>query len=159
MTTFIRGRVFLVPGFLWLLASQAVQAESPSEAQARPGRAIYRCRIAGVNTFSDHPCGESVEEYDAGIGRLSILDSPPAAARTAERVAKKASTVHNTPVHNASVKPPRDEQAVKANACQRSQQVLHKIHNQMRTGYSAKRGERLRDRKRDLEEQRRTLGC
>jgi hypothetical protein len=159
MTTFIRGRAFPMSVSLWLLAAQAVPAEPPPDAQARPGRAIYRCRIDGVDTFSDHPCGETIEEYDAGIGRLSILDSPPAAARTTERAAKKTSTVHDTPVRNASVKPPREEQAVKAKACQRSQQALHKIRDQLRTGYSARQGERLRDRKRDLEEQRRTIGC
>ena len=146
-----------VLALIWLLVAHAILAEGPGKQDVRPGRAqtIYRCRIAGVSTFSDHPCGDTIEQYDAGIGRLSILDSPPVPARTGERVAKRAPPSAGT----ATKASEGATQAAKTAACQRSQQSLRKIRAQMRTGYSAKQGERLRTRKKNLEEQRHTLGC
>jgi len=133
-----------------LLITHAILAEGQSKAQT-----IYRCQIAGVGTFSDRPCGDSVEQYDAGLSRLSILDSPAAPPRTAERKPERAPRPQRNRTDNAE----DTVQAKKAAACRHSQDSLHKISEQMRTGYSAKQGERLRTRKKDLEAKRRSLGC
>jgi len=128
---------------------QAARAAAPSRAAT-----IYRCQLGGVTTFSDQPCGESVQTYDAGLSRLSILDSPGTPARKAERANKPAPAEHEAkrPAEEAS-------QAKQAAACQRAEQSLRRIREQMRAGYSVKQGERLKARKRDLEARRREAGC
>ena len=140
-----------------LLIAYAILAEGPSKQELRPGKAqtIYRCQIAGVGTFSDRPCGDSIEQYDAGLSRLSILDSPAVPARTSERKSERAPRSPRNRTDDAE----DAAQAKKAAACRSSHDSLHKISEHMRAGYSAKQGERLRTRKKDLEEKRRTLGC
>lgn len=138
---------------------QAASKESPRKQAARaaaPSRpaTIYRCRLDNVTTFSDQPCGGSVQTYDAGLSRLSILDSPGTPARKAER-ANQPAPPENKAKHSAK----EGSQAKQAAACQRAEQSLHRIREQMRAGYSVKQGEQLKARKRDLEMRRREAGC
>jgi hypothetical protein len=154
MITLFRKAILSVVG---LLFSHALLAAAPDTTAAGAGgpHPIYRCKLAGVSTFSDSPCGDSVEQYGAGLDRLSILDSPAVAVPTAQRSLKREPSIR-------SAKPEKSDEAAQAArvaSCQRSQQALHRIRTQMRTGYSAKQGERLRTRKQELEAQRHAIGC
>jgi hypothetical protein len=147
----------ILVSFVGLLLSHAMLAAAPGAASVGPDKphAIYRCKLAGVSTFSDSPCGDSVEQYGAGLDRISILDSPVVAVPTARRSPRPV------PVDRGAKAEASAEvaQATRLASCRRSQQALHKIRTQMRTGYSAKQGERLRVRKQELEGQRQALGC
>ena len=140
----------LIKAILALIALSIAHAILASGLQAT----IYRCRVDGVTTFSDHPCGESVQTYDAGLSRLSILDSPRVPAPKAKRANKPAPAEHK-----AKRSAEEASQAKQAATCQRAEQSLRRIREQMRTGYSVKQGERLKARKRDLEARRREVGC
>ena len=141
----------LIKAILALIALLIAHAILASGLQAKT---IYRCHLGGVTTFSDRPCGESVQTYDAGLSRLSILDSPGTPARKAELASKPARAEHK-PKRSAE----EASQAKQAAACQRAEQSLRRIREQMRSGYSVKQGEQLKARKRDLEARRREAGC
>lgn len=135
---------------------------APSVDGSRPSappntRTIFRCEIAGVRTFSDRPCGSAPATGPGTIelGPLNILESSTAAAVSSPAKAKKTST----PRTAASQRSVAAGAAAKAGACGRIQQSLRKITSKMRAGYTAKEGERLRERKKDLEEKGRAQRC
>lgn len=121
-------------------------------------RTIFSCEIAGVRTFSDRPCGSAVqspatEPGTIELGPLNILESPALSAVSAPAKAGQPSVPRAAAVSSAA------RRTAKAEACGHIQQSLRKITSKMRSGYTAKEGERLRERKKDLEEKRRARRC
>jgi hypothetical protein len=113
-------------------------------------RTIYRCVIAGVTTFSDRPCGDSIEIHSLDIptaGRVSGDPPPPAVIESVHARVRKA---HSKPVDR------KDSQAV---ACIRLGTELRQLAARMRAGYSIAVGERLRDQQRAVRARRQDLHC
>lgn len=125
-------------------------AAGASGADADRSRAIYRCEEAGVATFSDRPCGATIQTY-ADPGRLSVLESVVPTARPDAPVAKP-----RPPSADPSGPTDRDS---KARNCEKLRQSLREVAARMRAGYTAKEGERLRTRKQTLEGKRRAQQC
>lgn len=130
------------------------------ESQAH-SRSIFRCEIAGVRTFSDRPCGSAVRSPTAEpdtveLGTLNILESRAVATASPAAKSGKPSAPRASAAARRSA---AAAQVPKADACGRIQQSLRKITSKMRTGYTAKEGERLRERRKDLEEKRRAQRC
>jgi len=117
-------------------------------ATAGSAHTIYKCETAQGITFSDRSCGSTSRPYEPDLSGVSIVD-----------------TVVPVPVPRSSPAPARPSRQTsalvisKAQACEHLQQSLHKIVSTMRAGYGAKQGERLRERKRELEEKRRAQKC
>jgi hypothetical protein len=113
---------------------------------------IYRCTVGGVTTFSDRPCAAEAAPYAPDISRVSTYDPPPASrAATSTQPSRSA--------------PPRrrasggEDQVRHAAACERIRNALKDVAARMRAGYDAKQGEKLRERKAKLEQQRRAQKC
>lgn len=121
-------------------------------------RTIYRCVLAGVTTFSDRPCGESIEVHS-----LESSATPAAA------VPKSGASASMSELPQAAAKPVRAPPAGRANSanhkdsrareCVRLDTELRRLRARMRAGYRAAEGERLRERQRAANARRRELPC
>jgi hypothetical protein len=121
-------------------------------------RTIYRCVLAGVTTFSDRPCGESIEVHSLE----SSATSTPAVPRS-------GATASVSELPQAVAKPVRAPAAGQANSanhkdsrareCVRLDVELRRLRARMRAGYRAAEGERLRERQRTANARRRELTC
>jgi hypothetical protein len=123
-------------------------------AAAEPVPTIYRCRTESGITFADRPCGPDSRPYVADVSGVSIIETTAAQpSAAASHPAPKA--LRRTPVTDD----PAAARAAKAAICGRLDQSLRRIRSTMRAGYSASQGERLRERKRELEAQHRAQRC
>jgi hypothetical protein len=114
---------------------------------------IFRCEVQGSVVFSDRPC---------------------ATASSTEIVLRPVNSYHNDATIGTSRaktktkvphRPVKESESITAEAqrakqrCQRLADQLVNIESTLRSGYSAKEGERLRERQRQLEQRRRTERC
>ncbi|HKQ11799.1 MAG TPA: hypothetical protein VJT80_00090 [Steroidobacteraceae bacterium] len=113
---------------------------------------VYRCTVGGVATYSDRPCGPEAVEYQPDTSRVSTYDPPPASP-----TATAAGPARSSPTRRRGAD--GQDQVRHAAACERIHNGLKDIAAHMRSGYSAKQGERLRERKAKLEQQRRAQKC
>ena len=109
---------------------------------------IYRCATVHGMTFSDRPCGPGSELYEPDLSAVSVVEvvTPPATSSPATSPRPVGAA--------ASAQGPS-----KAQTCERLEQSLRQIASKMRAGYRAKEGERLKERKRGLQEKRRSQRC
>ena len=113
---------------------------------------VYRCTVGGVTTFSDRPCAPEAVPYQPDTSRISTYDPPPA-SRTPPPVLQP----RNSPSRRQASD--RADQVRHAAACERLRNSLRDVAARMRAGYSVKQGEQLRERKTQLEQQRRAQKC
>jgi hypothetical protein len=114
---------------------------------------VYRCTVAGVTTYSDRPCAPDAAPYQPDTSRVSTYDPPPASKSAAAPV---------QPARGSSArqrKPSQQDQVRDAAACERIHNGLRDVAARMRSGYNAKQGEQLRQRKARLEQKRRAQKC
>lgn len=126
-------------------AASCAAAQSPT---------IYRCETASGITFSDRPCGIDSKPYEVDTSGVSVIETKPAESRPAV-----ASPKPQPPSRAIESSDRSSARASKAAICERLDQSLRKVLSTMRTGYTASQGERLRERKRELEAQRRAQRC
>jgi hypothetical protein len=112
---------------------------------------VYRCIVGGVTTYSDRPCAPEAVPYQPDASRVSTYESPPPSRET-------------TPAAPARKSPTRKradgaDQGRHDAACERIRNSLREVAGRMRAGYDVKQGERLRERKAKLEQQRRAQKC
>lgn len=126
----------------------ASMAAAPAMADESGSRTIYKCESSEGLVFSDHPCGPSAETYRPDLSSVSVIDTVAAAETpsTPRRVVRPAAR-------------PDSHAASRAEVCARLDQSLHKIAATLRAGYGVKQGERLKQRKRELEAHRRAQKC
>lgn len=113
---------------------------------------VYRCTVGGVTTFSDRPCAPDAALYQPDTSRVSTYD-PPAAAKTATPAQPARSPARRQ--RGSS----NQDQVRHAAVCARLHNSLRNVAARMRSGYNAKQGEQLRQRKAKLEQQRRAQKC
>lgn len=113
---------------------------------------VYRCTVGGVTTYSDRPCSPDAAPYQPDTSRVSTYDPPPASRTVAPAPPARTSAARK---RNAG----RDDQVRHAAACERLHNALRDVAARMRSGYTAKQGEQLRQRKAKLEQQRRGEKC
>jgi hypothetical protein len=117
-------------------------------------RRIYRCEVNGRIAFSDLPCAAAPSiEVVLHPTNSYHADAPSALSRSERKFA--ASDGQSTRQSDAIA---AEQQRAKLN-CQRLADQLVNIENTLRSGYSAKQGERLRERQRQVEQRRRTERC
>ena len=110
-------------------------------------RTIYKCTSSEGPVFSDHPCGPSAETYRPDLTAVSVV----------ETIATPVSSTTSRAAPPPRRPPPVG--ATRAQICARLDQSLHKIAATMRSGYGVKQGERLKERKREIQARRRAEKC
>ena len=113
---------------------------------------VYRCTVGGVTTYSDRPCSPEAAPYQPDTSRVSTYDPPPVSQSTTPAPPARTSSARQRGSG-------RDDQVRHAAACERLHNGLREVAVRMRSGYTAKQGERLRERKAKLEQQRRAEKC
>jgi hypothetical protein len=115
---------------------------------------VYRCEAEGVITFSDRPCDASAREYTPDSSRISTYDAPAVPESAPGLKQKKPRKPHESARGAAA-----NSQAKRAAACDKIRNALKDIRARMRAGYSAREGERLREREQTLRARWRTDKC
>jgi hypothetical protein len=129
------------------LIAYASAAKEPNSAPH-----IFRCEVQGSFVFSDRPCA-TAPSTEVVLGSINSYHDAPSGA---SREQTKTKVPHQ---------PAKEPEAITAEAqrakqrCQRLADQLVNIESTLRSGYSAKQGERLRERQRQLEQRRRTERC
>ena len=118
-------------------------------ALAHADTTIYRCETPAGLVFSDRPCAPEAQIYEPDLSGISVMESQvPKPTPVVKSVASPQVRVASGPAA-----PP------KIDACLKLNEALRKIASTLRSGYSAKQGERLNERKRELEAKRRAQKC
>lgn len=121
--------------------------------EASSTSAIYRCEAGGRITFSDRPCDSSARQYALDSSRISTYEAPkvpqpdPGRKQTKPRKSK------------GSARGLATDPLAKRAACDKLKNALKDIRARMRAGYSAKEGERLRERQQALQTRLRADRC
>ena len=106
---------------------------------------IYRCTVNGIATFSDSPCGQDATPVTLASERISTFAPVPAAKVQMPKKPRRA----------AADVPATDRR----DRCVSIRAALRGIDDKLRSGYTAKQGIRLEERKRNLRKQARELKC
>ncbi len=122
----------------------------PAHAQATNARAIYRCEVAGVLTFSDRPCQTGAEPYELDAKALNTFEPPPRSASPRTAAGRTVKTRQSAAGPDAAK---RKEQ------CERWAQGLRELRARQRSGYTAREGARLEEREAKLKSQLREARC
>ncbi len=138
-------RLRIPVSLILISAASCAAAQSPT---------IYRCETASGITFSDRPCGIDSKPYAVDTSGVSVIETKRVEPRSAVTGPKTQASSRSA---ESSDRP--SAKASKAATCERLDQSLRRILSTMRTGYTASQGERLRERKRELEAQRRAQRC
>jgi hypothetical protein len=115
---------------------------------------IYKCEIGGVLTFSDRPCSPQAELHELDDAAVNTYDAPPVAPSPSASTSKPRAAAKKTASSRADAQPDK-----RAEVCARVGQSMKEVRSKMRTGYSAKEGERLRERLAKLKVQGREARC
>lgn len=142
----IAGLFLLSAGVLANYAQVSLAAESV-------GRTIFKCKVDGVTTFSDLPCGQDAQSQALDPAAINTYVPPARVAGAQERPLPSTS--------NKPPKPPREErsEAKRKESCARYARSLKEIRSKLRSGYTAKEGERLRMRAEKLRISQRQERC
>jgi hypothetical protein len=117
-------------------------------------RAIYRCEIDGVPTFTDRQCGP--ESQPIPTRALNVSEVPLAAAQAPVATPKPKSVRSERRKDPVPKHPVQDK---RAEACAKLALSLEEIRSKMRAGYGVKEGERLRDRQNSLRARQKIARC
>ena len=112
---------------------------------------IYRCTAESGTVYSDRPCAENANPHEIDDSRVTVYTPEPMVPRA---------TAPAKPTKAKRVKAPRLPDSAKHEAtCAKLEQGLRDVRTKMRTGYGAKEGERLKERRRQLDNRRRAEKC
>jgi hypothetical protein len=117
--------------------------------EAQTTAAIFKCEIDGVPTFSDRPCAPSAQLQELDLERINSHEAPSVRAASA---AKRQAPVKRKPASSSNT-------AKQVETCERLAQSLQGVRAKLRSGYSAKEGERLNEREAQLKSQLRSARC
>jgi len=120
---------------------------------AMEARVIYLCKTEQSTTFSDTPCGSDARTYEPD-DRLVSRYTPNEVASTRSKDAGATSAKKNRQKSATS-----NDRSTHENDCKRLDIALRDIARKMRSGYTARQGERLKERKSTLEQKRRDQHC
>ena len=135
--------------FVQLLLAVALASSMHLTFAAENATTIFKCEIAGVTTFSDRPCGQDAQSQALDPAAINTYAPPPIAKIDSPPVAKKVGKASGEDRSEAKRK----------EACARYASGLKEIRSKMRSGYTAKEGERLRIRAEKLRDSQRLARC
>ena len=113
---------------------------------------IYRCTGEAGTVYSDRPCAAHAETHEIDDSRVTVYTPEAADERSPAAPGKP-----NKPKRSKAIRLP--DPAKHQISCAKLEQSLRDVRTKMRTGYSAKEGERLKARQRQLEQRRRLEKC
>jgi hypothetical protein len=113
---------------------------------------VYRCTVQDVTVYSDRPCEPDAARYEPDTSRVSTYSPPPPGPSPQPVPERRARRGRAAAASGA-------DQVRHATECERIRNALKDVAARMRAGSSAKEGERLRERRANLEGQRRTKKC
>lgn len=143
----------------WLLIAALLSTHVQADEVGDSARTIYRCKDGDTVIFSDRPCAAAAEIYEAETP-LNTFDAPKSEPRSRpSAVARPRSDADAKRRAAARGNREAELEAKLAEKCQRIQASLRDIRSKMRAGYTAREGERLREREARLGEQRRVAKC
>lgn len=132
-----------------IIAINLLMAAHASSAQP----AIYRCIDEGEVLYTDRPCEGGAEPHELDDSRVTVYTPAPVVEPTTQ----------TTPARQSKERRARSERAPDPDAhrakCAGLNQRLRDVRSKMRMGYGVKEGERLKARRRQLNEQRRAQKC
>jgi hypothetical protein len=114
---------------------------------------IYRCTSADATVYSDRPCALNADPHEIDDSRVTVYTPAPA-----EKVAPTGASPKPVKAHRAKAERLPDS-AKHAATCAKLEQGLRDLRTKMRTGYGVEEGERLKERRRQLDDRRRTEKC
>lgn len=135
----------------WWLVLALAGAHAAANSADSAGRPIYRCHSGGATTFSDRPCDAAAEIYQSATP-VNSYEAPKSVSPARGGTAARPRVDTRFDRESAS-------RAKLQEKCRRIQQSLRDLRSKMRAGYTAREGERLRERQTTLEEQRRAAKC
>jgi hypothetical protein len=133
---------------VWISAICAASVY-PGGVSAATGRAIFRCDLNGVPTFSDRPCASAAERYEPDPIATNTYEPPPTAPAPSPAALKPSSRKTAAPAA-----PDKHKET-----CERLAQGLKDTRAKQRAGYKAKEGERIKERQARLKSQLRLARC
>jgi hypothetical protein len=145
----------VIPTALLTVLASALASAAPQTAAAadRVATSIYKCELGGVTTFSDRPCGLDAKVHTPDPATLNTYEAPPTAAPARQESASNRSARKSAPAREDR------SEAKRADLCARNAQTLKEIRSKMRSGYTAKEGEKLRARADKLRQSQRAGRC
>jgi hypothetical protein len=151
---------FLVQAALALVLATHVPTASWAGERAT---SIYKCELGGVLTFSDRPCGTDAVPLDQSA--MNTYEAPQSAslpkqgikAPASRRVATRANPRDTR--SGDSRRGDKSAETKRVESCAKLARGLKEIRGKMRSGYSAKEGERLRIRQDKVRESQRLARC
>ncbi|MFL6577144.1 MAG: hypothetical protein ACJ8MR_11020 [Povalibacter sp.] len=135
-------------GIAWTTVLSLVFASNAQSDTA--AHSIYRCETSTGLVFSDRPCSSEAQVYTPDLSGVSIVQTEVPQPTTGSAKAPKPQRTRMAS---------KQSMPAKADQCERLNEALHKIASTLRSGYGAKQGERLKERKRELDAQRRAHKC
>lgn len=119
------------------------------------GRTIFKCKVDGVTTFSDLPCGQDAQSQSLDPAAINTYAPPARLAGAGAQERPPPSTSNKPP------KPPREDrsEAKRKESCARYARSLKEIRSKLRSGYTVQEGERLRVRAEKLRSSQRQERC
>jgi len=135
------------------LAALALIAYGSTAAASNSAPQIFRCELQGRPVFSDRPCA-SAPSTEVVLPTINSYHADAPQSRSGNSSKIKGQSRPAKEAESIAAEQQRAKQR-----CQRLADQLVNIEHTMRTGYTAKQGERLRERQRQLEQRRRTERC
>ncbi|GFE89214.1 hypothetical protein GCM10011488_41680 [Steroidobacter agaridevorans] len=126
-----------------LLLTHSVEAQTP----------IYRCAGGAGTVYSDRPCAADADLHEIDDSRVTVYTPAPADKQLSTKAATKPMKAKSP--RQARLPDPAEHRLT----CAKLEQSLRDVRTKMRTGYSAKQGERLKMRQRQLDQRRRLEKC
>lgn len=148
------GMVSAIVAMAFIASAHA--ADSYSVDRPPAAQHIFRCQMNGQSIFSDRPCAASGQSAEVVLTPVNSYHEDALPSHASHKSSTKASRREPSARQPASI---AAEQLRVKQRCQRIADQLDTIHSKMNSGYTAQQGERLRERQRQLEQQRRTEFC
>jgi hypothetical protein len=137
-------------GFICFALLAGAASLSNDQSARADAESIYKCDVGGVLTFSDRPCSPKAELHELDDAAVNTYEALPIPASTSKPKAAGKKTL------SRRADPQSDK---RAETCARLGRSMKEARSKMRTGYSAKEGERLRERLAKLKDQQREAKC
>lgn len=153
MDTNIRNRILVA------LAMAAVLGFTSDGAAGEEARHLYRCELQGTLTYSDTACDAEPDKVEINVDRLNTYD----ATELPRNVAYKSQSITRIEPRESPSASIAEEQMKHKQRCKEIVSRLDAVTEQMRRGDSGRGGpdriNRLREREREVEEQKRAEKC
>jgi len=145
--------LFWAFGAVALVVTDVVAAQSANK--------IYRCVVNEQIVFTDRACAHGQAGAEVELAPTNIASAPLGAANLGKDADRKSDrqVERQAELRAKEAKSIAIEQARAKQRCERLAEQMAAIQSKFRQGYSIEEGNRLRERQRKLEDERRAERC